>query len=199
MFLMGLAASAQLSQQSRFNWTNAEGGPIVMSGDPAESLLRAVPRESLLASTRPWADTAQHATKPPFTFRRLPGYLNAGSNLVVINVTSLDEAFDACAAAIECRALCYDSAGPNGTIATKTEVILKRLASGCGGSHCKAFPAISWVKEAPLHPPAAILNGGGFTFALVRRVATAQTRRGRRHLACNATSHTPCVPRLLAA
>jgi hypothetical protein len=176
--LFAAAVASLLEAQSRFNWTNSEGGPLVVHGDPIDRMLRSV----TLASTEPRKGTgsprtprnetmATHKSVPQFEFTQVSGYLTPGSNLDVINVSSVKEAFDACASAIECRALCY-AGGPNGTITKTTTVFLKRVTNRCQGSHCKVFPETSWLKQAVLRPPAAHFDAGGFAFALVCRTAS---------------------------
>ena len=86
-----------------------------------------------------------------------------------MNVTTTQQALDACSVLIECRGVTYNSLGPNGTITTQTKAFLKKLTHNSGGA-----PWWSWLKVAPVDPPAAIVHGGGLTAALRSRSLTVQ-------------------------
>ena len=99
------------------------------------------------------------------------GFLSAGGDLAVVNVTSVQEALDACTAHIECRAITYSSTGANGTIpnGTVAKVYLKKAAHRSGQA-----PWWSWYKIAPMDPPASVVSGGGLTAAIRTESFTVQ-------------------------
>ena len=61
------------------------------------------------------------------------------------------------------------SAGPNGTIAKRTKVFLKKGTGRTGGA-----PWASWVKIAPVDPPATLIHAKGLNVALRSNTFTVQ-------------------------
>ena len=168
---------------SELNWTNSHGGPLVERGDPAEKFTHHQPPSLYsLASPAP----PPLSTPSPFKFTRYPGFLAAGNDIKVIEVSSLEAAIDACSGFIECRGLCF-STGVNGTITNLTKVFLKRIAAACHGAHCKTLPWTSYVKEAPVDPPALIVHDvGGLNASFRSKTFTLSS--------LNATRATKIVP-----
>eukprot|EP00966_Prymnesium_polylepis_P192251 4455769-Prymnesium_polylepis.1 len=160
--LLVAAASSPLDADARFNWTNEHGGPLVDRGDPISRLATAraptAAPTSLLRTLR--SASAPPFNAPPFNYTKLTGFLAAGNDLSVVEVDSAQEALDACSALAECRGVTY-SAGPNGTVTRRTKAYLKRSAAHSGGA-----PWISWVKAAPIYPPAKTFHFDGLALAL---------------------------------
>ena len=141
---------------AHLNWTNAHGGPLVYGGDIFSQIYRAPSPPPFSRELR----TAHGSLKPsPFHFVRYPGFLAAGNDIEVINVTSTQAALDACTADIECRGLCYSGNATNGTITHSTKVFLKRRAAPCVES--TRFPVCT---EAGEEERATLGLGGRVSF-----------------------------------
>lgn len=79
-----------------------------------------------------------------------------GHSIKTIQVESEAAALEACSSIIECRGFTYNSSGINGSITSTTKVFLKKQASCTGGA-----PWTSWIKYAPVLPPAQLLQAPG--------------------------------------
>lgn len=188
---------------AQLNWTNANGGPLTQNGDPAERFFRhtapSAPHamiEPSLHHMRPGtAQPETSAATPRFKYVQYHGFLAAGNDLQVVNVTSVQDALEACTRLIECRGLCYRG-GPNGTMPQRsTTVYLKRLAIGCAGSHCKALPWTSWIKSARVDSPAATFSASsGLTLALRQGSYTVQWLNVSRPNVTNLSFVPPLTP-----
>jgi hypothetical protein len=95
---------------------------------------------------------------PDFNYSYRKGFIGAGNDLGTMNVSSTQEALDACNQIVECRCVTYSSDGPNGTITKPTKIFLKRGGGSSGGA-----PWSTWSKEGAATPPSAIykLDGQG--------------------------------------
>jgi hypothetical protein len=164
--LVALAACATAldsdhgKQQHQRPWHNREGGPL--QHDPLWSLLPppAPPSSSSAAVAVDVATLAHRATLASFNYSFSAGFLAAGGDIATVNVTSVEAALAACTAIVECRGLTY-SGGPNGSITQETKVFLKKGTGRSGGA-----PWASWVKTAPVGPPAALIEAQGLNAAL---------------------------------
>ena len=163
--LQALLGVASVLDGHDARWMNEHGGPIVDLGDPIARLVGGGPPSAPFSSNHA---SALHDSVPPYTYSRADGYLAAGNDLAVLNVTSVQEALDACTVSVECRGVTY-AAGVNGTITNVTKVFLKKSTARAGG-----VPWSSWFKAAPVEPPAKVLDVGDLRLALRAGTFTVQ-------------------------
>ena len=166
------AASTLLDPPSdHLNWTNSLGGPIVDRSDPVSLWKSSLPPAGSPTSAALAAMHPSAATTSSFTYQMTPGFLTAGDDIEQVQVTSIQQALDACSRLIMCRALTYIADGPNGTITQSTKVFLKS-ATGRGGGE----PWFTWYKAAPVDPPSTVFNStdAHVTLALRSNTATVQ-------------------------
>ena len=160
-------AAVQLdAPNEHLNWTNVHGGPIVDGSDPINRWIRSAPPAPAPVGTA----AALHPHASPFSYTMAAGFLETGNDIKQLQVTSLQQALDACSLLIMCRGFTYQG-GVNGTITRSTKVFLKS-----GGGRGGGAPWYSWYKSAPVDPPAAIFTSpdNTLTFALRTDTATVQ-------------------------
>ena len=89
-----MTAAAILDPPPSLNWTNVHGGPIVERGDPIQRL------QTAAAPSAPVAASTSSPLRAPcaaynFSYTMYTGYLDAGNDLELIQVTSSRAALDA--------------------------------------------------------------------------------------------------------
>lgn len=160
-------------------WTNDLGGPLIednlallVSKPPSARAAAAEATPSARAAAAEAAATAAGLQAPAYWYARLNGYLDAGHDIKTLVVTNVTDGLDACSALILCRGITFNSSGPNGTIRGPTMVYLK---SSAVRAHRSGAPWSTWLKEAPVMPPAHIFDDvGGVALALRQDTLTVQ-------------------------
>lgn len=173
--LATIIVSGGAAVKSRQPWHNREGGPL--QRDPLSALLLPPSPPSTTSEARARVNeveaaallaAAPRSALASFNYSYSEGFLAAGGDIATVNATSVKDALAACSAIVECRGLTY-SGGPNGTITQRTKVFLKKGTGRSGGA-----PWASWVKIAPVGPPAMLINAPGLNVALRSDTFTVQ-------------------------
>ena len=168
------------------DWTNVDGGPV--QRDPLGDLLRRTPPSSSARTAVPPLTAQQIAVvdaafadhgPSPYNYTVFDGFLSAGNDLGTLELVSADDpspALAACSAIIECRGITFQLPTDVTKVGRDAQPIKAYLKRGASGSKSTAW--ISYLKVAPVAPPALIFTGdafgGGLDVALRRDTYTVQ-------------------------
>ena len=166
LLVLALSQSAPVREfLDHRSWTNREGGPL--QRDPLDSLQlgtqppppspcpfnHVVDPRTFDAAATAAAPAGPAATAPAgINYTYHAGFIGGGNDVECVMVSSTQAALAACSANPECRALTYNANSSDGTITAPTPVYLKKGGGAHGGA-----PWSTWIKVAPVTPPALTL------------------------------------------